>query len=230
MGAIYLIRHGQASFGAGDYDKLSKAGVEQAQVLGAALKARLPRVDAVVCGEMRRHRETAEHCLSAMGAPQRWETDSGWNEFDHDELIVRYKPSYANRTLLKLDLARTLNPRRAFQSMFDAAIERWVSGDHDAEYAEPWPQFKARVNDALQSLVGQIGSAQNALVFTSGGPISTIACAGFGVPDAGMPKLASRLANATVTKLVSGSRGVHVMTFNEHAHFEGAQSKLITYR
>ncbi|NWD90503.1 phosphoglycerate mutase family protein, partial [Pseudomonas sp. K5002] len=37
MGSIYLIRHGQASFGADDYDVLSPIGVQQAQVLGRHL-------------------------------------------------------------------------------------------------------------------------------------------------------------------------------------------------
>ena len=34
MTTIYLIRHGQASFGAESYDKLSATGEQQATVLG----------------------------------------------------------------------------------------------------------------------------------------------------------------------------------------------------
>ncbi|HCT4576619.1 TPA: histidine phosphatase family protein, partial [Pseudomonas aeruginosa] len=34
MGSIYLIRHGQASFGADDYDVLSPTGIRQAEILG----------------------------------------------------------------------------------------------------------------------------------------------------------------------------------------------------
>ena len=37
---ILLVRHGQASFGAADYDQLSPTGHEQSRVLGAALAAR----------------------------------------------------------------------------------------------------------------------------------------------------------------------------------------------
>ncbi|EPM78754.1 hypothetical protein A249_34210, partial [Pseudomonas syringae pv. actinidiae ICMP 18804] len=37
MGSIYLIRHGQASFGADDYDVLSPVGIRQSRVLGAHL-------------------------------------------------------------------------------------------------------------------------------------------------------------------------------------------------
>ena len=60
MGAVYLVRHGQASFGKADYDALSETGFEQARVLGESLRARLPRPDALFTGSLRRHRETAE--------------------------------------------------------------------------------------------------------------------------------------------------------------------------
>ncbi|MDE2077727.1 MAG: histidine phosphatase family protein, partial [Burkholderiales bacterium] len=73
MGAIYLIRHGQASFGASNYDQLSELGHQQARVLGEALLPRLARVDAAVTGTLQRHQATASSCLEAMGlrlAPQ----------------------------------------------------------------------------------------------------------------------------------------------------------------
>lgn len=37
MSVIYLVRHGQASFGSDDYDRLSTIGREQAQALGEYL-------------------------------------------------------------------------------------------------------------------------------------------------------------------------------------------------
>ena len=40
MGTLYLVRHGQASFGADDYDVLSPAGHEQAVRLGEYWRGR----------------------------------------------------------------------------------------------------------------------------------------------------------------------------------------------
>ena len=100
MGAIYLIRHGQASVGAGDYDKLSKLGVEQAYVLGQALVTRGVKPDLVVCGDMLRHRETAAGCLAAMGLPGQWQTDAAWNEYDHEMMIEAYRPRFRNKALM----------------------------------------------------------------------------------------------------------------------------------
>jgi broad specificity phosphatase PhoE len=230
MGSIYLIRHGQASFGAANYDQLSATGVEQARVLGESLRGRIPKIDAVICGQMQRHLQTAEHCLGGMGQPAAWDTHAGWNEFDHEALIAAHEPKYADRAQMAADLARSPNPRKTFQALFDAAIQRWVGGQHDQDYAESWPAFNARVNEALNTLIEQLGSSKTALVFSSGGPISALACRGFGAPDTEMPKLVSRLANAAVTKVVYGSRGTHLMTFNEHGHFEGPHDSLITYR
>src|SRR3546814_7703570 len=97
MGAIYLIRHGQASFGAGDYDKLTKRGVEQAAVLGQALAARGVKPDVVICGGMLRHRETALGCLQAMGLDCEWQSDVAWNESDHETMVEVYRPRFRNK-------------------------------------------------------------------------------------------------------------------------------------
>ena len=72
MSSILLVRHGQASFGAADYDDLSPTGHEQSRVLGAALAARGVGADLVVAGEMRRHAQTAASLLDGAGwAPAR---------------------------------------------------------------------------------------------------------------------------------------------------------------
>jgi len=42
MGVVLLVRHGQASFGADDYDVLSETGIEQSRMLGRALVVYFP--------------------------------------------------------------------------------------------------------------------------------------------------------------------------------------------
>jgi broad specificity phosphatase PhoE len=230
MGAIYLIRHGQASFGAGDYDKLSATGIEQARVLGAGLAGRVTDADLVLCGGMRRHRETAEGALDAMGLTVDREEDRGWDEYDHVAVLAAYKPRWANQTLMKAELAATLNPRKAFQQEFRQAVERWVGGAHDADYPESWPAFCQRTEAALHRLRERLGKSQTALVFTSGGPITVVARHLLGLSDEIAFRLNWTLANAAVTKLIYSERAIYLSTLNEHAHFEGAHARLITYR
>ena len=66
MSALYLVRHGQASFGEDDYDRLSEIGHRQSRVLGAALRSRLASVHLVATGSLRRHKETAGGCLAEL--------------------------------------------------------------------------------------------------------------------------------------------------------------------
>ncbi|MBZ4394469.1 histidine phosphatase family protein [Myxococcus sp. AS-1-15] len=230
MGVVYLIRHGQASFGAEDYDQLSETGFVQARVLGEALKTRLPRLDAVVAGTLTRHRQTAETCLSAMGVDLMPTRSPGFNEFDHDELVVRHTPRYANHAALAEDLASTPEPRRAFQALFTEAVARWVAGKHDAEYTEPWPVFRERCLRALDSLIHGLGPSKTALVFTSGGPVTAICQQLLQIPDEHAFRLNWTLANCGVTKVIYSERGRYLSSLNEHTHFEGPNQALITYR
>ncbi|MGK0529545.1 MAG: broad specificity phosphatase PhoE, partial [Alteromonadales bacterium] len=50
MTDIYLVRHGQASFGKANYDKLSELGGQQAIWLGDYFKHRNVEFDAVFSG------------------------------------------------------------------------------------------------------------------------------------------------------------------------------------
>ena len=227
MSAIYLIRHGQASWGKRDYDNLSKVGIEQAGVLGKALQQRIGTPDQVIVGGMRRHRQTADAALDAMGIRFKWQEDPRWNEYDHQELIVRQNPMYRSRTVMMADMALSRNPKRKFQDFFEKALARWVTDQFSHEYKESWPDFKKRVDKGLKEIRRADG---NTLVFTSGGAISAAVRQLWQMPDEEWLRLNRVIANATVTKIVSGKRGLHLSTFNEHAHFEGEYRHLLTYR
>ena len=69
MGVLLLVRHGQASLGTADYDRLSDVGRRQAQVTGARLARTDLAVDRVVSGALTRQRDTAEAVLAALGWP-----------------------------------------------------------------------------------------------------------------------------------------------------------------
>ncbi|MGB1220187.1 MAG: histidine phosphatase family protein [Alcanivoracaceae bacterium] len=228
MAQILLIRHGQASWGKRNYDELSPRGVEQARVLGQALKQRNIQPDRIITGAMTRHKQTAMACLDAMGLPHDWDEDRRWNEYDHQELIVRHKPLYRSRTVMMADLARTLRPREAFQEMFEQALDRWLEKGHSREYRETWPMFATRVGAALDTLA--VTPAATTLVFTSGGAISATVARLWNMPDSEWKKLNRVIANATVTKVVVGRNGTHLSSFNEHTHFEGDNRHLLSYR
>lgn len=217
MGVVYLVRHGQASFGADDYDVLSQTGWEQGRLLGAWLAARGVEPTAVVQGGMRRHRETAE-AAGWAGAV----VDAGWDEFDHLGVVARF-PDHPEAGL----------DNRAFQRVFELATGRWTAGGHDDEYDESWPAFRARVTRSLDDACAQAGPGGTVVVVTSGGPIAA-ACAALvdrEADDATFGRLWSRfnttVVNSSFTRVVVGSTGPRLLTFNEHPHLEG---DLVTYR
>jgi broad specificity phosphatase PhoE len=231
MGVVYLVRHGQASFGKPDYDQLSTTGFEQSRVLGVALRERLSRASAAYAGGMRRHAQTADTCLAAAGLSLNVRRHAGFDEFDHEDVIRRYEPRYESKLALVADMALSLAPRKAFQELYTRAVERWVGGAHDGEYSESWPAFCARAVRALEDVVRALGPSKTAIVFTSGGPITAVCRHLLEVGDAQAFRMNATLTNCGVTKVVYGSAGkMHLSTFNDHAHFEDHRGELITYR
>ncbi len=218
MSVILLVRHGQASFGAADYDQLSAQGVEQSSTLGAALAARGVVPARLVAGAMKRHDQTATAAIAAAGWSGEIAVDEGWNEFDHTQVLAAHTPP---------DSAEAALERRAFQAWFLEATQRWMSGEYDEEYDESFASFTGRVDAALRRTAEALGSGDTAVVFTSGGAIAAVASALL----SGGPDLWRRLnevtVNGSVTKLVVGARGTTLVSFNDHAHLEPDH---VTYR
>ena len=227
MPTIYLIRHAQASFGRSDYDRLSPQGEQQSVRLGEALAARGVKPDLVVSGAMRRHARTAELALQTAGLTNPVVVDEGFNEFDHDQVIVAHKPAYKRRAVLLADLARTGQPARAFQDMFGAATERWTRSDGDG-YAESFQTFCRRSEDAVRRTADRLGKGETAVVFTSGGPIAAAVSRLLTGTDGLWLRLNPVTVNTAITKVVSGRSGLTLISFNEHAHLDGTD--MLSYR
>ncbi len=232
MGTIYLVRHGQASFGARDYDKLSPRGVEQGRVLGRWFVSCNLSFDACVSGSMQRHQETARACLAAMGrADDGLHCEPGFNEYDHEEMLRRHEPAFADPQSAAQWLQAQQHPQQAFQRVFTEAFGRWLSGSHDAEYRESWPAFRNRCMAALDRLVNAAGRSNRIVVFTSGGPITAITHQLLNTAEDRVSALNAGVINSSVTKLLFQPGRISLSSFNSHAHLEAAgDARLITYR
>lgn len=238
MGQIYLVRHGQASFGSANYDQLSPLGMEQGRILGAWFAECGLRFDHVVTGDLQRHRQTAQACLGAF-APANMPSqavDAGFNEYNHDEITLRHRPDFADPEAIKNFLAQHENGKKAFQKVFEDAMARWMSGKHDDEYGESWPVFRARCSAALDRLVDN-GGSQRIVVFTSGGTIATLTQYVLGMTDPQVFQLNWSLVNSAVTKLMfqSGADGnpsrISLSYLNNFSHLEKSRDAgLVTYR
>ncbi len=228
MGLLLLVRHGQASFGADDYDVLSETGWTQGRLLGAWLAERGVTPTVLVRGDMRRHRETAEAMLEGSG----WSglephVDAGWDEFDHLAVVGAYPDLPADGDVY------FGGDRRRFQQVFELATARWMSGEHDG-YAESYAGFVTRVRGSLIAASAAAGPGETVVVVASGGSIAA-AMTALVDPEVEDPGATSRLwgrfnsviVNSSVTRVVVGSTGARLLTFNEHPHLEGDH---LTYR
>ncbi|BBP65888.1 MULTISPECIES: histidine phosphatase family protein [Pseudomonas] len=236
MGSIYLIRHGQASFGADDYDVLSPNGVRQAQVLGNHLAELGVVFDRCLSGDLRRQQDTASGALgqmSAAGLPVPvLEIDAAFNEFDADAVIRALLPDMLTQEPEALDVLRNAAQNRAeFQRIFALIIERWLEGRYDPPGLESWLGFVERVQGGLQRILEQADNRQKIAVFTSGGTITALLHLITRIPARQAFELNWQIVNTSLNQLKFRGREVALASFNSHAHLQLLKAPdLITFR
>ena len=232
MGSIFLIRHGQASFGADDYDVLSPVGVRQAEVLGEHLEQLGIAFDRCVSGSLRRQQHTANATLQRMSQAPTLDIDDAFNEFDADAVIRTLLPDLLPEEPEALHILRNGAQNRAeFQRLFAKLIQRWISAEHDKPGLQSWQAYVEQVEGGLQRILEQAGSKQNIAVFTSGGTITALLRLITGVPSTKAFELNWQIVNTSLSQLKFRGREVSLASFNSHVHLQLLKApELITYR
>ncbi|MEU3605510.1 histidine phosphatase family protein [Streptomyces sp. NPDC035033] len=215
MPLICLVRHGQASATAGDYDMLSSLGRAQASAVGQELARRGLRDPHLVSGTLNRQRDTARMAAEAAGFQGPVHQDARWNEYDHIALLDRYAPPR--------------DKERSVQDLLDHALTAWMKDPRAAE-GGTWSAFAEGARAALAELPAALGRGRDAVVFTSAGLLAAVCGALLSLPHEGVVALHRVAVNASVTTLVVGGAGTTLLTFNEHAHFAGDLRRMLTYR
>ena len=231
MTTIYLIRHGQASFGAESYDKLSATGEQQATVLGQYFQKILKEQPYVVAGGMQRHRQTADFALAECFPEAIPHINVGWNEFNHQQVFAKYDARFNEPHLLRQEVAKSESPRAYLAKIFEGAIFRWTDGEYHHEYDESWPHFKTRVEDTLQNLCDELAQSKPryAVVFTSGGVISVAVGKLLGLSPEKTFALNWAIANASITTLRLVGNEPQLLSLNEHHYLKAEDAQLLTW-
>jgi broad specificity phosphatase PhoE len=224
MPTILLVRHGQASFGTADYDQLSPIGVGQASTVAEHLVERGLKVERIVSGGLRRQRDTAAPAATRFG--QSVEIDPRWDEYAMDEIIAAHSPTPASAS--PSEPGEEVSARH-YQLVLEQALAAWIAAGRDESACESWPAFQARIRAALDEVAASLGNGTTGLVFTSGGVIAALGLTLLGLPAPAMLTLNRVAVNTGITKLICGRRGITLVSFNEHAHLELAETA-ITYR
>jgi len=218
MGEMLVIRHGQASFGAGDaadYDNLSEQGSRQSELAGAALRAAGWVPDRLVTGTLRRQKET----LAAMGFGDDPETHAGLNEYDfYDLLQTRFDGKVPDQVR---------RDRKTHFRTLREVIYDWQAGGLDGA-RESWLAFVARVEAARAFAAG--GDARRVLVVSSGGVIGQMVAAALDAPARQMVALNLQIKNTSMTRFIFSGDRFTLNEFNATPHFaDQTNAAFMTY-
>ncbi|MFJ4143116.1 histidine phosphatase family protein [Pseudomonas sp. NPDC089734] len=236
MGSIYLIRHGQASFGADDYDVLSPVGIRQAQVLGNHLAQLGLSFDRCLSGNLKRQKDTAHTALAQLAEaglePPALEIDSAFNEFDAEGVVRALIPAMLPEEPEALNILRNIGHNPAeFQRLFALIISRWLGGEHDMPGMQSWLAFVADVQAGLNRIIEAAGKHERIAVFTSGGTITALLHLVTGVPAHQAFELNWHITNTSLHQLEFSGSKVTLASFNSYTHLQLLKApELITYR
>ncbi|ARN75310.1 histidine phosphatase family protein [Oceanicoccus sagamiensis] len=211
MTDITLVRHGQASFGADNYDQLSPLGGQQAIWLGEHLQQRDASFDRVLMGTQLRHRQTAEGIVSSMAGSPDFETHSGFNEYDFTALVEAFSAQYPEQTHSEYQ------DRRHFYVILRRALMVW-SEDGISGLPESWGEFNQRISDAMAFATEQ--PTAKVLIVSSGGPISMIMKQTLELGTEQMISLNLQVINTSVSRFLKTSKATHLMSFNNIPHLD----------
>ena len=236
MSIIYMIRHGQASFGHEDYDHLSTLGRRQARILAQFLFRTGFQPDAVYSGTMLRQKETAEEFLSVYREGGRTlpnlEQLSGFNEFDSGSIVEAMFPSMAvEDPTLEHDLPKMYSSVNSFKRVFEGAMLKWVTGRFDTPRIESWKDLQARVSESLRQIREKHGRGKTIAVFTSGGAIAASLSYVLGIPGEHAMRLNWQVVNTSISRFMYNEQRITLSGFNSISHLElEGEPSLVTYR
>ena len=222
MGTLYLVRHGQASFGADDYDVLSDLGHKQAVRLGKYFKTKGITFDAALTGTLQRQISTFEGICNGMASSTlealRW---PGLNEYDSYAVIAAVHAD-------KLHKPTTPEQYRHHFRLLKEGLNQWMSGAVSPQGMPTYSDFVLGVTSALDH-VRQHGEG-NVLLVSSGGPIATAVGHVLGCPPEATIELNLRIRNASVTEFAFNPKRHMLVTYNTLPHLDAPEyANWVTY-
>lgn len=224
MSQLLLIRHGQASFGADDYDRLSPVGERQARITGEYLARMGHKFDVVVSGGLSRQQKTAELAARAWTSPPKMVVDKTFTEYDASALFDAYLPRVLREhPALAEQSAQLGTDPRVFQHTLSRVGAHWIAGTpHDLDSCEAWDEFVTRVAGGLARLHDDYSRDARIAVFSSGGPIGAAVGASVGASADRTLQLSWDVYNASISELRSTRNGWRLVGFNNVSHLRGA--------
>ena len=236
MSELVFVRHGQASFGAASYDKLSDRGIEQVRQLRRHWQGLNTSFDCIYSGNLQRQVETARELMPLVAeGEQNYRVHPGFNEYNGDPLMQIYLRDHAGEGSFAPGLQFPIQDARLFQKVFEAATDKWINNAlvpaAEDQRFEHWPDFQQRVHSAIDELMERHQNGSRVLISTSGGVIALALQRALGFPDAQVISTNWMVYNSSVTRLRYGQGKLSLTLFNAITHLETPELQtLVTFR
>ena len=236
MSLLFLVRHGQASFHADDYDQLSARGVEQAHQLGLHWAELNLIFDHVYVGPRRRHQQT----LEAVAAVYR-ERGLNWpepiklpalDEHSGQDVLTRSLPDLMQRDPVIREMREQLRKdsvtvQRDYLRLYQKVTRLWVRRELHLPELEAWHVFRERVNQGLAKMTKAAGSKKRIAAFSSGGPVAAAMGFALNLDDEKTLELSWVVRNAACSEFLFSRDRFSLVTFNAVPHL--TDSQLLTF-
>ncbi|MEP7298123.1 MAG: histidine phosphatase family protein [Burkholderiales bacterium] len=214
MGTLYLVRHGQASFGAANYDQLSELGARQCTRLGEYLRDKGLRFDAVMRGTLQRQAQSLHALEQGFGSLPEVSVWPALNEYDSSAVVRAVHPA----PLPPADSPAAY--RHHFRVLRDG-LTAWIEGRTAPEGMPSHADFCAGIVAVLDHVRRAPGA--NVLLVSSGGPIATAVAAVLGAPMLASIEINLRIRNSALTEFTFNPKRHALQTFNHLPHLDAPQ-------
>ena len=214
MPTLYLIRHGQASFGADDYDQLSAMGQQQSLRLGQWFKSKGIAFDAALTGTLNRQIQTFAGISAGMGLEIPVTRHAALNEYDSHAVIATVHPQ---------PLARPDSPElyRQHFRLLKTGLLQWTEGRVSPQGMPSHANFVAGIVEVLDAIRSQ--HSGNVLLVSSGGPIATAVGQVLGTSAATTIELNLRIRNASITEFAFTPKRHMLVSYNALPHLDAPE-------
>ena len=227
MSLLFLVRHGQASFNAEDYDQLSSRGVEQARQLGIHWAGLNLVFDHVYVGPRRRHRQTVD----AVAAVYRerglnWPEPVELPELDEhcgQDVLTRSLPDLMQRDPVIREMREKLRKdsdtaQRDYLRLFQKVTRLWVRRELHLPDLEAWHEFRERIQRGLANITEAAGNKKRVAAFSSGGPVAAAMGFALNLDDEKTLALSWVVRNAAYNEFLFSRERFSLVTFNAVPH------------
>ncbi len=212
---LTLIRHGQASLTAKDYDQLSELGEQQSRALGSHFALLGAEFDHVVTGPLNRHEQTWLHIASQWSKPVTPKRLDALTEHEAVKVVDRELGDHH-----RLEGSADKATARAKFMQFDRVMRSWISGQVKNNEVESWDEACTRVATFLNELDEHFAHGDRVMLVTSGGFIAMAVGHVLNLSPIQIYELGLEVVNTSITQIRRYPNRLALTGFNAYPHLK----------